>query len=260
VRSGAALFLLRDRDRALQRDRGPVHGADLHPLPGGPQTTGPSQARRNRVRTSPGRHAALPRSASGRRIAGRAGYCSGLLCVALVVDAVANRCSALAAWRSRRFLGAGSGGCTPRSGPAPASPARTAACLSPGAWPGGLPCPWTRGTVDTVACHQATRGKRWSQRSRPVLDQVAEWARLGCRLGWWGACGLWSGMPAPSGQIPPPWAWWENEAPTTRAACSSSQAQPVRLSTSCKCGVGMRWAGRWNSAPEGLWGRTTVRT
>ena len=25
-------------------------------------------------------------------------------------------------------------------------------------------------------------------------------------------------MPAPSGQIPPPWAWWENEAPTTRAA------------------------------------------
>jgi hypothetical protein len=33
-----------------------------------------------------------------------------------------------------------------------------------------------------------------------------------------------SGTPAPSGQIPPPWAWWENEAPTTRAACSSSQA------------------------------------
>jgi len=31
-------------------------------------------------------------------------------------------------------------------------------------------------------------------------------------------------MPAPSGQIPPPWAWWENEAPTTRAACSSAQA------------------------------------
>ena len=24
-------------------------------------------------------------------------------------------------------------------------------------------------------------------------------------------------MPAPSGQIPPPWAWWENEAPATRA-------------------------------------------
>ena len=25
-------------------------------------------------------------------------------------------------------------------------------------------------------------------------------------------------MPAPSGQIPPPWAWWEIEAPATRAA------------------------------------------
>ena len=31
-------------------------------------------------------------------------------------------------------------------------------------------------------------------------------------------CGWGSGMPAPSGQIPPPWAWWENEAPATRAA------------------------------------------
>jgi hypothetical protein len=54
----------------------------------------------------------------------------------------------------------------------------------PDAWPGGLPCPWNRGTVDTVACQQATRGKRWSQRSRPGLDQAAEWARLGCRVGW----------------------------------------------------------------------------
>src|SRR5215211_773120 len=35
------------------------------------------------------------------------------------------------------------------------------------AWPGGLPCPWNRGTVDTVACCKTTRGKRWSQRSRP---------------------------------------------------------------------------------------------
>jgi hypothetical protein len=31
VRSGAALFLLRDLHRPLQQDRGPVHGADLHP-------------------------------------------------------------------------------------------------------------------------------------------------------------------------------------------------------------------------------------
>jgi hypothetical protein len=35
---------------------------------------------------------------------------------------------------------------------------------------------------------------------------------------------LGSGMPAPSGQVPFAWAWWENEAPTTRAAGSSSQA------------------------------------
>jgi hypothetical protein len=30
---------------------------------------------------------------------------------------------------------------------------------------------------------------------------IAEWARLRCRVGWWGACGWGSGMPAPSGQI-----------------------------------------------------------
>jgi hypothetical protein len=28
------------------------------------------------------------------------------------------------------------------------------------AWPGGLYCPWNRGTVDTVACQQSPRGKR----------------------------------------------------------------------------------------------------
>jgi hypothetical protein len=55
--------------------------------------------------------------------------------------------------------------------------------------------------VDTVACQQATRGKRQSQRSRPC-DRAAEHARLRCRVGWWGACGWGSGMPAPSGQIP----------------------------------------------------------
>jgi hypothetical protein len=32
---------------------------------------------------------------------------------------------------------------------------------------------------------------------------------------------------------------------------SRTQAQPVRLSTSCRRGVGTRSAGRWNSAPEG---------
>jgi hypothetical protein len=53
--------------------------------------------------------------------------------------------------------------------------------------------------------------------TKSVMDEAAEWARLRCRVGWWGACGWGSGMPAPFGQIPPPWAWWENEAPTTRA-------------------------------------------
>ena len=38
MRSGAALLVLRDLDWTLQRGRGPVHGADLHPLPGGRQT------------------------------------------------------------------------------------------------------------------------------------------------------------------------------------------------------------------------------
>ena len=54
---------------------------------------------------------------------------------------------------------------------------------------------------------------------------------LGCRVcsaqepGWLVEClRLGVGMPAPSGQIRPPWAWWENEAPTTRAACRPSQA------------------------------------
>ena len=28
------------------------------------------------------------------------------------------------------------------------------------AWPGGLPCPWNRGTVDTVTCSKAASGKR----------------------------------------------------------------------------------------------------
>src|SRR5215207_5421475 len=64
----------------------------------------------------------------------------------------------------------------------------------PGAWPGGLPCPWNRGTVDAVACRETIRGKRWSQRSRP-------WIRLPSGLGSGaglvgGACGWGSGMPS----------------------------------------------------------------
>jgi len=40
-----------------------------------------------------------------------------------------------------------------------------------------------------VACREATRGKRQSQRTQPSLDQAAERARRGCRVGWWSACG-----------------------------------------------------------------------
>jgi hypothetical protein len=53
---------------------------------------------------------------------------------------------------------------------------------------------------------------------------TAEWARLGSRVSWWGACGWGRACHLPSGQIPPPWARWENEAPATRAASSSAQA------------------------------------
>src|SRR5215211_7991158 len=94
------------------------------------------------------------------------------------------------------------------------------------AWPGGLPCPWTRGTVDTVACQETARGKRGANEVGPT-ESTAEVARLRSRVGWWSACGWGSGMPAPSGQIPPPWARWENEAPTTRTARSPAQAQPL---------------------------------
>src|SRR5215218_9226511 len=60
--------------------------------------------------------------------------------------------------------------------------------------------------------------------TKSAIHEVAGPGQLRSRVGWWSACGWGSGMPAPSGQIPPPWARWENEAPTTRAACCPSQA------------------------------------
>src|SRR4030095_4376048 len=63
------------------------------------------------------------------------------------------------------------------------------------AWPGGLLCPWTRGTVDTVACHQATRGKRQSQRSRPCIKASGR-SRLTRGVVWWCVCAWGWAMPA----------------------------------------------------------------
>jgi Transposase IS116/IS110/IS902 family len=68
--------------------------------------------------------------------------------------------------------------------------------------PGRAVCPWNRGTVDTVACRETARGKRWSQRSRPCIRTAGRWpARLPSwlveclRLGVRHACTV---RPAPS--------------------------------------------------------------
>jgi hypothetical protein len=50
VRSGAALLVLRDLGRTLQRGRGPLHSADLHPMP----VRAPSPARRATRPARPG--------------------------------------------------------------------------------------------------------------------------------------------------------------------------------------------------------------
>jgi hypothetical protein len=84
---------------------------------------------------------------------------------------------------------------------------RTAASIAGGRrllMPGrAVSLPLEPGDGGAVACHQATRGKRQSQRSRP------DW--INCRAGsaqvpgWLvGRLGLGSGMPAPSDQLPSP--------------------------------------------------------
>jgi hypothetical protein len=68
------------------------------------------------------------------------------------------------------------------------------------AWPGGLPCRWNRGPVDTVACRESPRGKPKSQRSRPWI-KLAEHGSAR-EPGWLvGRLRLGSAMPAPPGQI-----------------------------------------------------------
>jgi hypothetical protein len=64
---------------------------------------------------------------------------------------------------------------------------------------------------------QGRQGQAVEPTKSAPLDQLPSGLGSGAGLVG-GACGWWSGMPAPSGQIPPPWAWWENEAPAARAA------------------------------------------
>jgi hypothetical protein len=61
---------------------------------------------------------------------------------------------------------------------------------------------------------------------------------------------LGSGMPAPSGQIPPPWVWWENEAPATRAA-RRARFRLVPEVESALSGNGPP-IGSWDLAPPSL--------
>jgi hypothetical protein len=59
----------------------------------------------------------------------------------------------------------------------------------PDAWPGGLPCPWNRGRWTPWHAARPPGASGGANEVGPVLDQAVEWARLGCRVGWWGACG-----------------------------------------------------------------------
>ena len=84
---------------------------------------------------------------------------------------------------------------------------RTAASIAGGRrllMPGrAVSLPLEPGDGGAVACHQATRGKRQSQRSRP--DWINCRAGSAQELGWLVEClRLGSGMPAPSDQIPSP--------------------------------------------------------
>jgi hypothetical protein len=90
----------------------------------------------------------------------------------------------------------------------------------------------------------------WSQRSRPGWIGLPAIGRLGCRVGW-RACGWGSGMPPPPGQLPPPWARWELEAPTASAACSSAQVAELAarslLGSALLLSASQRQTGRWRT-------------
>src|SRR5215216_3720929 len=83
--------------------------------------------------------------------------------------------------------------------------------VCPALGPGGRWTPW-HAARPPGASDRANEVGSTESGCRPMVGS-------GAGLVGGGACGWWSGMPAPSGQIPPPWAWWENEAPAARAAC-----------------------------------------
>jgi len=92
------------------------------------------------------------------------------------------------------------------------------------AWPGGAALPLERGTVAVEACRRPPGAGCGANEPGPSRSGCQPWpARVpggsgsGLRLAG-RACH------PPSGQIPPPWAWWEIEGHTARAARGLSQA------------------------------------
>src|SRR5215218_1910280 len=111
------------------------------------------------------------------------------------------------------------------------------------------------GLSGRAVCPALGTGGRWTpwhaERSPGASGGANEVGRLDEAAGHWsaqepswlvGACGWGSGMPGPSGQIPPPWARWENEAPAARAARGPLQADYVAA-------IALRLAGRVGAAP-----------
>ena len=89
------------------------------------------------------------------------------------------------------------------------------------AWPGGPPVP--RGTGDGGHRGMPTVRLRGKRQSDELLNHPNRrpWVGSGSRVGWWSACGCWGWVASTVRPDPSTWAWRENEAPTTRAACSS---------------------------------------